>query len=58
MRMSALFGAKKLRIFQIYGVFARTKGKGVEPVRKFFGQWGKGGSIFRGIVRTSFIDGP
>jgi len=37
------FWHKKHRVFEIYGVFARTRRRG---------------SIFRNFVRTSFIDGP
>jgi len=43
MRTFALFGAKNFGFFEIYGVSARTRGKG---------------SIFRDFVRTSFMDGP
>jgi len=42
MRTSALFGAIN---FEIYGVSARTRRRGVEPVRTFFGQGG-GGQFF------------
>jgi len=49
MRTSALFGAKNFGFFKIYGVSARTGGKGVEPVRT------REGPIFRDFVRTSFI---
>jgi len=45
------FWRKKLWIFEIYGVSARTRG--VEPVRTFCEQ-----SVFRDFVRTSFMDGP
>jgi len=44
-----LFGAK---IFEIYGVSARTRGL-IEPVRTR-----REGSIFRNFVRTSLMDGP
>jgi len=47
----------KLGFFEIFGVSARTRGKGVEPVRIFCGH-GERGSIFRHFVRTSFMDGP
>jgi len=57
MRTSAFFGAKNFGIFEIYGVSARTRREGVEPVRTFFGQGG-GGSIFLDFVGTSFMDGP
>jgi len=30
---SALLGAKNIGLFEIYGVSARTRGEGVEPVR-------------------------
>jgi len=55
MRTFALFGAKYFKIFEIYVVFAQTKG--VEPLRTYFGQGGRGVN-FSGFVRTSFIDGP
>jgi len=42
MRTSALFGAKNLRLFEIFSVSARTKGQGVQPVRTFCGQGGRG----------------
>jgi len=32
---STLFGAKNIGFFEIYGVSARTRGEGVEPVRTF-----------------------
>jgi len=65
------FSCKKLVFFEIYGVFARTRGKegwasakifrtrgeGVEPVRTFCKQGGKV-QFFRDFVRTSFMDGP
>jgi len=57
-RMTALFGAKNFRFFEIYGVSARIGGKGVEPVRTFCGQEERGGSIFCDFVRTSFMYGP
>jgi len=56
MRTSALFDAKNFGFFEIYGVSARNKGEGVQPVRTFSGQ--EEGSIFRDFVRTSVIDGP
>jgi len=37
MRMSALFSAKNIGFFEIYGVSALTRGRGFEPVRIFFG---------------------
>jgi len=44
----ALFGAKIIGFFEIYGVSARSRGEGVEPVRTFCRQGG----------RTSFMDSP
>jgi len=38
MRTSALFDAKNFEFFEIYGVFARIRGEGVEPVQTFCGQ--------------------
>jgi len=55
MRTSAFFDAKNFGFFEIYGVSARIRG--VEPVRTFFGQGGRGSS-FHDFVRTSFIDDP
>jgi len=43
MHMSALFEAKNLGFFVIYGVSARTRG--VEPARTFCGH-GRGGQFF------------
>jgi len=40
MRTSALFGEKNFGYFEIYGVSARTRGIGVEPVRTFCEQGG------------------
>jgi len=58
MRTSALFGAKKLRIFlNLWCVRTDMGGRGVKPVRTFCRQ-GRGGSIFRDFMRTSFMDGP
>jgi len=45
MRTSALFGAKNFGFFEIYSVYARTRGEG----------WL---SQFREFLRTFFIDGP
>jgi len=45
MRTSALFGAKIIEFFEICGVSARTR-RGVEPVRTFFEQGGKGINFF------------
>jgi len=42
MRTSALFGAKNLGFFEIYGVYARTRREGE--------------SIFHDFVRTSLMD--
>jgi len=56
-RTSVHFVAKNFEFFEIYGVSARTRGEGVEPVRTFFGQRRKG-SIFCDFVRTSFMIGP
>jgi len=50
---SALFDAKNSGFFEIYGVFARTRRKGVEPVLTFFGQEGRGQ-----FIAISFMDGP
>jgi len=44
---SAHFGAKIIGFFEIYGVSARTKGKGVEPVWTFCAQRGRGVSVSR-----------
>jgi len=49
------FGAKNI-VFDIYGVSAWTRGKGVEPVRTFCRQEERG-SIFSDFVRTSFMEG-
>jgi len=56
MRTSAIFGAKIIGFFEIYGVSTRTRREGVESVRTFCGQGG-GGSIFRDFVWTSFMGG-
>jgi len=55
MRTSAIFDSKTSKFFEIYSVSARTRGRGVKPVRTFCEQGGKG-SIFRDFVRTSFMD--
>jgi len=53
---TALFGAKIIGFFQnLCDVSAQTRG--VEPLRTFFGQEGRG-LIFRDFVQTSFMDGP
>jgi len=50
------FDAKNIEFFAIYGMFARTRGRGVEPVPTFCG---KGGKVsFRDFVWTFFMDGP
>jgi len=54
---SALFGANNIGIFEIYGVSAQTRGRGIEPVRTFCRQ-GRRGQFFWDFVRTSFMDGP
>jgi len=57
MRTFALFDAKKLRIFEIYGVSTRYKDeRGGESVRTFSNK--REGSIFRDFVRMSLMDGP
>jgi len=53
MWISALFGAKNLGIFEIYGVSARTKGR-FEPVRTFCGQEEKGGQFYD-YLRSLFL---
>jgi len=57
MRTSEFFGAKNFGFFESFGVSARTRGEGVEPVRTFCGQ-GERGSTFRDFERTSFMDDP
>jgi len=47
MGMFALFDAKNCKFFKIYGVSARTRGEGVEPVWTICGQ---GGSICADIL--------
>jgi len=56
MRTSALFGAKDLGFFEIYGVSARTRG-GLSQCGHFAVKEG-GGSIFFDFVPTFFMDGP
>jgi len=51
MRTSSLFGAKNFRFFEIYCVSARTRGRGVEPVRTFFEQGERG--FVRGSLRRT-----
>jgi len=55
MRTIALFGAKKMRIFLIYGVSARTRG--IEPVWTFFGQ-GRRGQFFTILYRRLLWTAP
>jgi len=55
MRMTALFGAKDLGFFEIYGVSARTRRRGLNQCGHFAGKGEE--SIFRDFVRTSFMDG-
>jgi len=57
MRTSAPFGAKNFEFFEIYGVSARTRGRGLSQCGHFSDK-GEGGSIFRNFVRTSFMDDP
>jgi len=53
---SSLYGE---RIIGFFKIFLHGQGeRGIEPVRTFFGQGGKGESIFRDFVWTSFKDGP
>jgi len=56
MRTSALFCAKIIGFFEIYGVSTRTGGE----LRQcgHFADKGQGGSISRDFVRMFFIDGP
>jgi len=42
MRTPAFLGAKNFEFFEIYGVSARARGEGVEPVPSFYGQGGRG----------------
>jgi len=50
-RTSAVFVAKNVRFFEIYGVSARAVGRRVEPV------WTRRrGQFFRDFVLTSFMD--
>jgi len=57
MRTSGLFGARNFRFFEIYGVSARTRGKGYSQCEHLADKGGEG-SIFHDFVRTSFINGP
>jgi len=53
---SALFVTKTFGFFEIYGMSARTRGKGLSQCGHVADK-GKG-SIFRDFVRTSFMNGP
>jgi len=55
MRTSALVGAKNLGFSKIYGVSARTGGRGSEDI---FRTRGERESIFFDFVQTSFMYGP
>jgi len=57
MQTSALFDAKIIRFFEIYGVSARTRGRVVGTVRTLCGQGGRG-LVFRDFVRMSFMEAP
>jgi len=39
MRMSALFGAKNVGSFEIYGVYAQTRGEGLTSANTFQTRW-------------------
>jgi len=54
MRTSALFGAKILAFFNIYGASAQTGGGGLSQC----GHYVDKRSILRDFVRTSFMDSP
>jgi len=58
MRTSALFWCKNIGFFKIFGVSARTRGRGreVEASADILRTGGR--SIFRDFVRTSFMDEP
>jgi len=56
-RRSALCGAKSFGFFEIYNVSTRTRREGVEPMRTFFEQGGRG-NFFAIFVRMSFLDDP
>jgi len=51
---SALFSAKNIGFFKIYGVSARTRG--IEPVRTFCGQGRRGGQFFAILCGRPFKD--
>jgi len=53
--MSAFFGVKNFGSFEIYGVSERTRGL---SQCGHFANKGRGESIFRDFVRTSFMYGP
>jgi len=55
MWMSALFGAKIIGFFEIYGVSARTRG--VKSVRTFFGK-GERGQFFAILCRRLLWTAP
>jgi len=55
MRTSALFDAKNFGFFEIYGVSARTRGKGLSQCGQFADK-GDERSIFHNFVQTSFMD--
>jgi len=43
---SLVFGAKNFEVFEIYDMSARSKERGVEAVRTFFGKEGREESYF------------
>jgi len=57
MRTFALFGAKKISDFSKLMECPHGQGVCVCGGRRL-SQCGQGGSVFRDIVRTSFMDGP
>jgi len=50
----ALYDVNNIAFFEIYGVSARTRWEGAEPLRTFVDKGD--GSIFRDFVRTSFME--
>jgi len=52
------FWCKNHRVFRNLWCVRTDKRDRVEKVRTFCGQGRRGGSIFRDIVRTSFMNGP
>jgi len=54
----ALFGAKIIGFFEIYGVSATDKGGGGLSQCGYFADKGGGGVNFLRFLRTSFMDGP